>query len=128
MGVLLQTAQELPGGYGLVLLQTLFALAGVCVLAWVVLRWGARRGLGMGALGGRVRVLERIALDPRRSLYIVKVGERVLLLGAGDGGSPSLLTEIDPDTLPPEAAPKPPGEAFREVLGRLTGRAKPPTE
>jgi flagellar biosynthetic protein FliO len=128
MGVLLQTAQEVPGGYGVVLLQTLFALAGVCVLAWVVLRWGARRGLGMGALGGRVRVLERIALEPRRALYVVKVGERVLLLGAGDGGSPTLITEIDPATLPPEEARKPTGEAFRDVLARVTGKAKPPAE
>lgn len=128
MGALLQTAQELPGGYGIALLQTLFALAGVCVLAWVVLRWGARRGFGMGALGGRVRVLERVALDPRRTLYIVKVGERVLLLGAGDGGSPALITEIDPATLPPEEVRKPSGDAFRDVLGRLTGRAKPPAE
>jgi len=128
MGVLLQTAQEVPGGYGVALLQTLFALGAVCVLAWVVLRWGARRGIGMGALGGRVRVLERIALDPRRALYIVKVGDRVLLLGAGDGGSPALITEIDPDTLPPEAARKPTGEAFRDVLDRITGRARPPAE
>lgn len=128
MGALLQTAQELPGGYGIALLQTLLALAAVCVLAWVVLRWGARRGFGTGALGGRVRVLERIALDPRRTLYVVKIGERVLLLGAGDGGSPTLIAEIDPDTLPPEEARKPTGEAFRDVLARLTGRAKPPAD
>jgi flagellar biogenesis protein FliO len=82
----------------------------------------------MGALGGRVRVLERIALEPRRALYVVKVGERVLLLGAGDGGSPTLITEIDPATLPPEEARKPTGEVFRDVLGRLTGRPKPPVE
>lgn len=128
MSVLLQTAQEVPGGYGLVLLQTLFALAGVCVLAWVVLRWGARRGIGVGAFGGRVRVLERIALEPRRALYLVKVGERVLLLGAGEGGSPTLITELDPATLPLEEARKPAGEAFRDVLTRLRGKAKPPAE
>jgi hypothetical protein len=95
MGVLLQTAQELPGGYGIALLQTLFALAAVCVLAWV---------------------------------YVVKIGERVLLLGAGDGGSPTLLTELDPSTLPPEDARRPAHEAFRDVFDRMRGRAKPPAE
>jgi len=31
-------AAELPGGYGLALLQALLALGAVCVLAWSVLR------------------------------------------------------------------------------------------
>lgn len=90
----------MPGGYGAALLQTLFALVGVCILAWVVLRWGARRGLGMGGATGRMRVIERVALDARRSLFLVEVGGRVLLVGSGDGGSPTLLTEIDKSTLP----------------------------
>ncbi|MFW5921060.1 MAG: hypothetical protein ACOCUS_04415, partial [Polyangiales bacterium] len=68
MYALLQGASEaadLPGGYGAALLQTLLALAAVCVLAWVVLRWSAKRGFGMGPSGGRVRVLERVPLDQR---------------------------------------------------------------
>lgn len=122
MLVLLQTAQatELPGGYGVALLQTLLALGAVCVLAWVLLRWGARRGLGLGAARGRVRVLERVALDPRRALYLVKVGDKVLLIGAGDGAAPAVLSEIDPAELPAE--PDTPAPTFAEVLRRLGGR------
>ena len=119
MGVLLQAAQggELPGGYGVALLQTLLALAAVCILAWVLLRWGSRRGFGLGASRGRVRVLERIALEPRRSLYLVKVGERVLLIGAGDGAAPAVLAELDPSELPEE--PERAGPAFADVLRKL---------
>lgn len=91
--------QSAPGGYGVALLQSLLALAAVCVLAWVVLRWSARRGLGVTR--GRVKVLERVPLDGRRSLYLVEIGERVLLIGAGEGGAPSLLAELDPSELPP---------------------------
>ena len=112
-------AAELPGGYGVALLQSLFALAAVCVLAWVVLRWAAKRGQGFG-VSSRVKVLERAALDARRSLYLVEVGERVLLVGVGDGGAPALITEIDPATLP--EAPAPTGVRFRDVLNRLRKR------
>ena len=114
---LLQDA--LPGGYGVALLQTLLALGAVCILAWVVLRWGARRGLGLGS-GRKIQVLERVALDPRRALYLVKVGEKVLLIGAGDGAAPAVLSEIDPATLPKDPELKP--LAFRDVLAKLRGR------
>jgi flagellar protein FliO/FliZ len=121
--LLQSTASEAPGGYGIALLQTIFALAAVCVLAWVVLRWSARRGLGVGR--GRIRVIERVPLEGRRSLYLIEIGERVLLVGAGEGGAPALLTELDPSELPPVAAQP---ASFAELVARLRerGEAKPP--
>jgi flagellar protein FliO/FliZ len=110
-------AGALPGGYGWYLLQTLLALAAVCALAWVVLRWGVRRLYG-GASSGRVRVLERVPLDPRRSLYLVEVGGKVLLLGAGDGPM-TTLAEVDPNALPAEPEAK--RASFLEVLKRRGG-------
>lgn len=98
-------------------LRVLFALAGVCALAWVVLSALARRGLLRGAVGfaardGRLRVLERIALSPRRQLYLVQADGRVFLLGAGDAGPLALIAELE--TLPgqPLAAGRP-AEAAR---------------
>ncbi len=104
-------ARDLPGGYGASLLQSLLALAAVCVLAWVVLRWSAQRGLGLGQ-GQRVKVLERVPLDARRWVYLVQIGERVLVVGAGDGASPSLLAELKESELPAVA----PGRSFIELL------------
>ena len=121
-------AQGLPEGYGTSLLQSLLALAAVCVLAWVVLRMFSRRGFGIGPTGGRVRVVERIPLDARRMLYVVKVGERLLLLGSGDAASPTLITEIDPASLPAVPERKPLGESFRDVLARVRGRSAEPKE
>jgi len=111
----------LPHGYGWALLQTLLALGAVCALAWVLLKWGASRGFGGASAGGRVKVLERVALDPRRSLYLVQVGERVLLLGAGDGAAPSLLTEMPADSVAALATPTPRG--FADVLAKATRKA-----
>lgn len=123
MWIVLQTGpHELPEGYGVSLLQSLLSLAAVCVLAWVVLRMFARRGIGVGGSGGRIRVVERIALDARRALYVVKVGERLLLLGAGDAASPNLITELDPKELPPLPPPRALTETFRDVLARVRGK------
>lgn len=95
MFALLQTrAGELPGGYGLALLQGLLSLVGVCFLAWVVLRWSRSKGFGVSPSRGAVQVLERVYLDAHHVLYVVKAGERTLLLGAADRGAPSLLTEL----------------------------------
>jgi flagellar biogenesis protein FliO len=79
--------------------RTLLALVGVCVLAWVSLTWLARRGLVGAAGGGRLKLLERLALSPRRQLYLVQADSRTFLLGAADGGPLSLIAELD--TKPP---------------------------
>lgn len=120
MWILLQASDstaQLPAGYGAALLQGIISLGAVCILAWVLLRFGARRGLGTGG-GQRIKVLERANLDARRSLYIIEVGEKCLLLGAGDTGGPELITELDASTLPPA----PPQTSFRDVLQRIGGR------
>jgi hypothetical protein len=97
-GLLLQAGERpLPGGYGVALLQTLLALGAVCVLAWVVLRWSAKAGFGIGR---------------GQHLEIVK---RMLLLGVGEGAAPNLLTEVDPSELPQGQPAK---ASFLEVLRR----------
>jgi flagellar biogenesis protein FliO len=88
-------------------LRVLLALIGVSGLAWVVLSVLARRGLlgGVGRTPGRVRVLERVALSPRRQLYLVQADARVFLLGAGEAGPPSLIAELEAEPgLPLRAA------------------------
>lgn len=122
MPALLQAAErsaELPSGYGAALLQSLLALMAVCILAWVVLRWASKSGMGFGR-GKRIKVLEKIPLDARRHLYLVEVGGKVLLLGAGDGAAPRLISEIDPNDLPEIEEPE--KASFADVLARLRGR------
>jgi flagellar biogenesis protein FliO len=117
MFVLLQAsthAHDLPGGYGVALVQALLALVAVCILAWTVLRWSAGRGLGALGGGQRIHVIERAHLDARRTLYLVKIGERAFLVGAGETGAPSLLAEIPASELPPAK----PGVRFADVLRR----------
>ncbi len=81
-------------------MRLLLALAGVSGFAWVVLSLLARRGwLGFGKGFGRgpsrLQVIERLALSPRRQLYLVQVDSRVFLLGAGEAGPPALIAELE---------------------------------
>lgn len=81
------------GGYGGMLLQMLVALAVVCALAFVILKWGLKRLVAGGSAGARMQVLERLPIEPRRSVVVVRVGARTLVLGSSEAGV-ELLTEL----------------------------------
>jgi flagellar biogenesis protein FliO len=88
----------MDGGELWPLLRTLIALIGVCALAWFSLNLMARRGIGVSRGGARLRLLERLALGPRRHLYLVQADSRVFLLGGSDGGALALIAELDAGT------------------------------
>jgi hypothetical protein len=44
---------------------------------------------------GDVQVVSRVSLSPKHSVYTLRVGRRVLLVGAGPQGAPSLIAELD---------------------------------
>ncbi len=114
-------AGEVPG-FGGSLAASLLTLGLVCLLAWVTLRWLARRGIGQGRQV--IRVVARCPLDARRSVYVVEAAGRNFLLGAGEGGL-SLLAELDAAAVgaAPVIGPPAPGK-FADVLARVLG--KPP--
>ncbi len=51
---------------------------------------------------GAVQVVGRVSLSPKHSVYLLRVGRKVLLVGAGPQGPPSLISELDdiPDRPP----------------------------
>jgi hypothetical protein len=53
-----------------------------------------RRFMPQGA-GGGVKVIGRVSLSPKHSVYLLEVGQRRLLVGAGPQGSPALISELD---------------------------------
>jgi flagellar protein FliO/FliZ len=125
-----QAVPEAPSGYGWLLLRGLLALAAVCLLAYVVLKYLGKRVYGAGAGGGLMRIVARLPLEPRRSLYLVEVAGRYLLVGTGENGAPATLAEIDAATVKASApaAPGPSGPSFLEVLRERLGggTSKPP--
>ena len=81
-------------GYGLFLLETVAALALIAVAAWALVRFSGRREL-LGRRGTRLRPLERLSLDARRSVHLVQVDDETLLLGVSEHGV-TLLKALTP--------------------------------
>lgn len=74
--------------YGTELVRMLISLGAVLGLlflaAWLLPRWLAR---GRTATPGRhLEVVETLRLDARRTLYLVRVGAQLVLIGGGEGG------------------------------------------
>jgi len=88
--------------------RSVLALLGAGALVWLLLRALQQRGFGRS--DGPVRVVQRVALEPRKALYVVRAGERTLLIGCADGAAPALIME-----LPTDASPIAPAAAEREV-------------
>lgn len=99
---------------GQYVVQTAVTLVGIAVLAWLIITFGRR--VGLPRADGTLRLRGRLALDARRAVYLVEVGDRVLVLGAGEGGI-SKLAEMPGDALPePVEAAK---LSFADVLARM---------
>jgi flagellar biogenesis protein FliO len=78
------------GGLAATLVSSTVALGVVCLLALAALRALRRRDRPRG-----LRVITRLQLEPRRSLYVVEAAGRWLLIGVGDGPM-ALVAELDP--------------------------------
>jgi flagellar protein FliO/FliZ len=119
---------------GALLLRTLLVLGIVVALIYLVLNVGLRRLIGLGAggasRGGMVKVLERVPLEPRRSLYVVESAGEFFLIGAAEGGL-TFLSKLDAaevQRLKTERADRPGGlTPFLERLKARQGGSPPPT-
>ncbi len=133
-------ADESAEGMGLAtgqgwLMQTLGAMAIVIVLIFalkfVATRW-TRRSLGGGA--SVVEVLTRVTVAPRSSVVLLRLGERVLVVGDGPGGMRTLAEVDDPDEVADvlaavtAAQPGSVTQSFRQLFDRFGGDYTQPAD
>jgi flagellar biogenesis protein FliO len=98
--------------YGDLLVTSLIALAGVCIAAFVVVRLVGRLLATGRARGAQLLdVVARMPLEPRRSLYVVEVAGKALLIGTSEMGL-SVLSELDREQVRP-------GRVERTSFGEL---------
>src|SRR5690606_27442375 len=107
------------GPYASYIVQTLVTLLAVCAIAFVVL-YGARR-LGIGRPRGPIELVGLLPLEARRSIYLVKVADQVIVVGASEAGF-TKLGEIAASELPAEVTPT--VTSFAEVFARALGRER----
>ena len=95
------------------IVETLVTLVAVVALAILVLVSARRFGLGRPL--GPLELVGRLPLEGRRAVYLVRVAERVFILGASEAGIEK-LGELDPNSIQPSLQNK---AGFREVLARI---------
>lgn len=77
--------------------KTMLMLGVVLALAWLTLAKGMGKLVEKAQAGKRVKVIERIALDARRSLFLVEVDGKQFVVGGGDLVR---LHDVGPETRP----------------------------
>ncbi len=101
-----------------------FAVVGGASLASK--RFGLNLNLGLTRETGPVAVVGQTRLSPKHSVYLVRVGGRVLILGAGQGGSPTTLGEVtDPSELARLIPQRPARPSASTPAVKVAGLARP---
>ncbi len=81
--------------YGDLLVTSLLVLGAVCIAAYVAVRvFGRLLSTGRARGTHLLDVVARVPLEPRRSLYVVEVAGKTLLVGTSEMGL-SVLSELD---------------------------------
>lgn len=86
-----------PDSMAATMFRTLLVLGVVVGLIYLSLNFGLRKLMGIKGMPGRsglVQVVERVPLDPKRTLFVVKAGGEFLLLGGADQNL-SLISKLD---------------------------------
>ena len=111
--------------YGDLLVTSLVVLGGVCVLAFVVVRVAGRLlATGRASGGHLLDVVARLPLEPRRSLYVVEVAGKTLLVGTSEMGL-SVLSELDSGAVRARLVARPSfGELVRQAWLRRRGASQ----
>jgi flagellar biogenesis protein FliO len=128
-------AAEEPESLGWTLIRTLLVLGAVVASIYLTLNVGLRRLMGLQAVSaGRqplVSVVERLPLDQRRSLFVVKAADEYLLVGGGEAGL-QLLSKLDSAAVErlraqrPETNVVPLSPFLQKLLSRRPGGSSSP--
>lgn len=100
------------------ILNTSLTLAGIVVLAWLLVY--ASRRWERAAPRGPLELIGTLRLEGKRAVYLVRIGERVVALGAAEGGM-SKVMELAPGEISGAALP---AEGFGALFRRLKTRAE----
>lgn len=125
------TVEELGSvtGQALEIVRVLFILAGVVLLAYVAVRYWLPRVSGLrNPESSPIQILARTPLEPKKAIYLLKVGSEILLVGTSENHLHFLKT-LDPENARPflESVPMPVPDArkFQGVLQELKRGIRP---
>ena len=105
------------------LLTSLLVLAVVCLVAWLVVRHGGRWLSSLRGHDSLLTVIARVPLEPRRSLYVVEVAGKTLLVGTSEMGL-SVLSELDGAIVRAELGQRPRGGGLAALVHAAAERRR----
>lgn len=77
--------------------EVMLVLGGVLALAYVTLRFGLPHFFGLRAsANGPIQTVARYPLEPKKTLYLVKVGSQMFLVGTSEA-QVEYLTAVSPE-------------------------------
>lgn len=107
--------------YGDLLVTSLLVLVGVCIAAFVIVRvFGRVLATGRTRGAHLLDVVARVPLEPRRSLYVVEVAGKTLLVGTSEMGL-NVLSELDADEVKSRVVERP---KFAELVKQAWAKRK----
>jgi len=107
--------------YGDLLVTSLLVLGAVCVAAFIAVRvFGRLIATGRTRGAHIMDVVARVPLEPRRSLYVVEVAGKTLLVGTSEMGL-SVLSELDAAEVKARTVPQ---QSFGELVRAAWNRRR----
>lgn len=130
-----QQQTEEPESMGWMLVRTVALLLAVLASIYLTLNVGLRKLMGLQGVGtGRqslVSVVERVPLEQRKTLFVVKAADEYLLVGSGEQGL-QLISKLDTQAVerirserPPSTNVIPLSPFLQKLLSRRTGSTPP---
>jgi flagellar biogenesis protein FliO len=112
-------------GPGYLLFKTLVVLGLVVAVIYLTLNVGARKLLKLGPQSNAlVKVVDRVPLEPKKSLYVLQVGGEFLLVGASEQGL-ALVSKLDAEGVQKALAERIAAQPTPTFLERLNALTKP---
>jgi flagellar biogenesis protein FliO len=100
--------------------KTIVILIGICLFAVGALKFlGPRLRANTGSSSGRIRILARQALEPRKNLYVVRAGQTTMLV-ATSGESVHFMTLVERADFPEEETAKASVPANSPIFRKIT--------
>jgi flagellar biogenesis protein FliO len=106
---------------GAYLFESALVLLVVGALGWLVSYWARRAGVARAT--GSLELLARLPLEARRAVYVVRVLDQILILGASDTGL-AKLGEL-PESALSELRRVPAAASWATLLATRFGRGGP---
>lgn len=87
--------------FGTLFLKMIIALIIVCLLAYIIMKWALPKAINIrGGHKGIIKIIDYFRLEPKKTLYIIEVKGKYLLLGVTDQYiSPLTIAQLDEEEI-----------------------------